>query len=194
MASIEIVEYQPRWVEEFTRIGAALRRELGAWARSIHHIGSTSVPGLAAKDLIDVQVSVAQLEISDEIRSAFDAAGFPIPPDAPNRDHVPSGLDDSPDNWAKAMARQRPGKRRVNVHVRAVGRPNQRYPLLFRDYLRVNTGAAATYGLIKRELAKLHPEDMDAYYDVKDPVCDLIMAAAEQWAHQHHWVSPATDA
>ena len=63
--------------------------------------------------------------------------------------------------------------RRVNLHVRVAGRANQRYPLLFRDYLRANAVAREAYAEVKRELARLHPADVDAYYAIKDPVCDI---------------------
>jgi GrpB-like predicted nucleotidyltransferase (UPF0157 family) len=73
------------------------------------------------------------------------------------------------------------------VHIRRHGAPNERYALLFRDYLRTSTGAAGSYALIKQELAARHSDDEDAYYAVKDPVCDLIMDAAERWATATDW-------
>jgi GrpB-like predicted nucleotidyltransferase (UPF0157 family) len=194
MVSIEIVPYRPDWPREFELIGAALRRGLGDRALAIHHIGSTSVPGLAAKDVIDVQVSLDSLDLDQEIRRAFGQAGFPVRPDAPPRDHLPLGTADRPGDWSKTMAGQRPGERRVHIHIRVAGRPNQRYPLLFGDYLRADPTARATCALIKTERAARHAEDIDAYYAVKDPVCDLIVAAAESWAHQQTWRVPPSDA
>ena len=78
-------------------------------------------------------------------------------------------------------------------HLRVAGRANERYPLLFRDYLRANPHASRSYGLIKRELASRFPDDPDAYYAVKDPVCDLIVDAAERWAVVSNWVVPPSD-
>jgi GrpB-like predicted nucleotidyltransferase (UPF0157 family) len=66
------------------------------------------------------------------------------------------------------------------------GRPNQRYPLLFRDYLRSHEAAAAAYAAVKRQLAGLTLET-GVYADVKDPVCDLIMVSAEEWAVRTGW-------
>ena len=68
--------------------------------------------------------------------------------------------------------------------MREVGRANQRYALLFRDHLRADARAAAAYERVKVALARLHPDDADAYYAVKDPVCDLVIHAAERWAAQ----------
>jgi GrpB-like predicted nucleotidyltransferase (UPF0157 family) len=89
--------------------------------------------------------------------------------------------------WAKLLFGQPQGRRRANVHVRIEGNPNQRYPLLFRDYLRAHPNSARSIELIKREIVKRHAEDVEAYYDIKDPVYDLIWDAAQEWAKQTHW-------
>lgn len=75
----------------------------------------------------------------------------------------------------------------VHVHVREAGRANQRYALLFRDYLRADARAADAYAAVKRALATAAPDDFDTYYAVKDPACDLIIAGAEQWAERTDW-------
>ena len=64
---------------------------------------------------------------------------------------------------------------------------------MFRDYLRAAPAAAAAYGRVKAALARLHPADQDAYYDVKDPVCDIIADAAERWAAATGYVPGPTD-
>jgi GrpB-like predicted nucleotidyltransferase (UPF0157 family) len=74
------------------------------------------------------------------------------------------------------------------------GRPNQLYALLFRDYLRVNWPTASAYANVKRELARHHPEDRDAYVLTKDPVCDLITVAAADWAARTSWAPGSSDA
>jgi GrpB-like predicted nucleotidyltransferase (UPF0157 family) len=83
--------------------------------------------------------------------------------------------------------REPPGYRRVNVHVRVVGQANQRYPLLFRDYLRAHPASARAYATLKKDLALLLPDDLDHYTDVKDAACDLIYFAAEAWAQTIGW-------
>ena len=79
------------------------------------------------------------------------------------------------------------GQRRANIHVRVAGNPNQRYPLLFRDYLRAHPNSARTVELIKRQIARYHADDVEAYYDIKDPVYDLIWDAAQDWARFTGW-------
>jgi GrpB-like predicted nucleotidyltransferase (UPF0157 family) len=177
---IKIVPYDAIWPGEFRRLGAPLREALGELAVRIDHIGSTAVPGLAAKDIIDVQVTVAALD-AGAIAAALTPLGYTLV--APmSADHVPPGRADPPEEWRKLYFRAPAGQRRTHLHVRQAGRANQRYALLCRDYLRADPSAAGAYRQIKEALARLHPDDSNAYYDVKDPVCDIIIAAAERWA------------
>ena len=183
---IVIEDYNPAWPTEFERLRAALQPILGPLATRIDHIGSTSVPGLGAKDVIDIQVTVR--ELGPEITRRFVQAGY-THCDAITHDHVPNGEDDTPALWAKLLFNEPRGERRANVHVRQAGNPNQRYPILFRDYLRAHPSSARTIERIKRELVKRHANDVDTYYDIKDPVYDLIWGAALEWAQHTGWQS-----
>ncbi len=187
---IQVLPYRPEWPQEFALFGARLRDALGALAVRIDHIGSTSVPGLAAKDVIDVQITVRALEPS--IEHTLRSAGY-IRLEDIWRDHVPPGAPEDEAQWVKWIFKQPDGQRRINVHIRVAGRLNQRYPLLFRDYLRAHPPVSQAYAQIKQALARLHPDDVEAYYDVKDPVCDIIMDGAEEWAAATHWEQGPTD-
>ena len=180
---IVIEKYNPSWPAEFERIRADLEQVLGPLALRIDHIGSTSVPGLGAKDIIDIQVTVATL--ADAIVEKLKRAGYAHKPFY--ADHVPKGEDSNPALWEKIYFVERPVERPAHIHIRKLGNLNQRYALLFRDYLRAHPKSAATIELIKRQLAKYHPEDWDAYYDIKDPVYDLIWDAAQEWAQMTKW-------
>ncbi len=189
--AIAIVPYDERWPAEFRRLGAVLRGALGPLAERIDHIGSTAVPGLAAKDVIDVQVTVAALDAA-AIATALAPLGY-TPYAGIARDHVPPGRDEAPAEWQKLYFLAPAGQRRTHLHVRQAGRANQRYALLFRDYLRAAPATAAGYAQVKVALARLHPEDQDVYYDVKDPVCDIIIDAAERWAAATGYVPGPSD-
>jgi GrpB-like predicted nucleotidyltransferase (UPF0157 family) len=176
---IVIHDYNPAWPQEFETIKADLEQILGALALRIDHIGSTSVAGLGAKDVIDIQVTVARLEPAIKLR--MKAAGYRHREHIAG-DHVPRGEDPNPALWQKLFFKQPEGRREANIHVRLEGNPNQRYALLFRDYLRAHPNAVQTVELIKRELARHLGHDIEAYYDIKDPVYDLIWEAAKDWA------------
>lgn len=181
---ILIKDYNPQWVADFETIRAALMELLGSRAVRIDHIGSTSVPGLGAKDVIDIQVTVR--ELSPKITQKLVNAGYEYWGNI-THDHVPSGEDENPKLWEKLLFSQRTGERRANIHVRVEGNPNQRYPLLFRDYLRAHPNSAHSIEVIKRAIAKYHADDIEAYYDIKDPVYDLIWDAAQEWARYTNW-------
>ena len=181
---IIISKYDPKWPQEFERIKSSLQEILGDLALRIDHIGSTSVPGLGAKDVIDIQVTVRELDPLIQRRLVRD--GYK-PWESIARDHVPQGEDEDPRRWEKLFFNQPEGERRANIHVRVEGKPNQIYPLLFRDYLRAHPNSAKSIELIKHEIAKRHANDLDAYYDIKDPVYDLIWDAALEWARYTSW-------
>lgn len=184
-----IVDADPTWPERFEQVGGLLRAALGDAARRIDHIGSTAVPGLPAKDIIDVQVTVDDLHVADRWLDEL-LPGLVRRP-AIVADHVPAEATTEQADWGK---RYWSNGSDLHVHVRAGGRANQRYALLFREYLRADTFAAGAYGDLKRALAAAAPDDWDAYYDVKDPACDLIIAGAEQWAARVRWAPPPSDA
>jgi GrpB-like predicted nucleotidyltransferase (UPF0157 family) len=191
MKIIEIVPYDENWPREFAEIAGLLRAALGEVALRIDHIGSTSVPGLAAKDVIDVQVTVRDFDAP--LEALLSPLGYIRRLDITG-DHLPPQVFGSASEWEKRYFQPPEGQRPTHLHVRAHARANQRYALLFRDYLRTHPVAAGAYAEIKRVLARYHPEDRDAYYDIKDPVCDVIWSAAEEWTRMTGWEPDPSDA
>lgn len=183
---IEIHPPRQSWVDDFTSLKQAIQRAAPAGA-AIHHIGSTAVPGLAAKDIIDIQVSVDALDLVNV--AALEEQGLKLR--AMATDHCPPGLDLAEGELKKLLFKST--GRPANIHIREKGRFNQRYPLLCRDFLRAHPTAAAAYGLIKQRLAGFFPENVDAYYDIKDPVFDIIMEGAYDWAKLTGWIEPPGD-
>ncbi|RYE57490.1 MAG: GrpB family protein [Hyphomicrobiales bacterium] len=185
--TIIISPAQASWPDEFQRLKAALL-PLAPAGTYAHHIGSTGVPGLAAKDIIDIQLTVGDLAAVDA--AAFVTAGYRK--GGHTSDHCPAGMDLPPTQLQKLLfIATHP--RRAHIHVRQRGNFNQRFPLICRDYLRSHPVSAAAYELIKQRLAGFFPEDQDAYYDIKDPVFDLIHDAAMGWALHSYWVEPPAD-
>jgi GrpB-like predicted nucleotidyltransferase (UPF0157 family) len=179
-----LVPYDPSWPDRYSVLRASIVREVGDELLGVDHIGSTSVPGLASKDVIDIQVTVASLEGVD---------GWPDAISTFARrdhftDHVPPGGSDGRDWEKRYWSSRRP---RAHMHVRVAGMANHRYPLLFRDYLRAHRDAAQAYERLKFGLAEVC-ENTAEYADVKDPVCDLIIQAAESWAVTIGWTPEIT--
>jgi GrpB-like predicted nucleotidyltransferase (UPF0157 family) len=176
----------PKWVERATVVIATLYGALGAEALRIDHVGSTAIPAMDAKDVLDIQVSVRDLVYAQE---RFDGPlhdlGFARAPNG-TRDHVPAGRGDDPAVWAKRFWARRGTGEDVNLHVRLSGSPNERLALLFRDWMCAHPQAVIAYSAIKRSLAAAVP-DLDTYAEVKDPIVDLVIVIAEEWAMETGW-------
>lgn len=177
---IIIVPYNIEWPTLFAELGARLRGALGATALRIDHIGSTSIPGLAAKPIIDVQVSVASFEPLDAYLLPMEKLGFVFRQNNPE--------------LTKRYFREQPGERRTHIHVRRAGSWWEQFPLLFRDYMRQNSDDAARYAALKYQLADLYRDDRRSYVDAKMPFIWEIMAKADKWGQSIGWLPGLTDA
>jgi GrpB-like predicted nucleotidyltransferase (UPF0157 family) len=89
--------------------------------------------------------------------------------------------------WAKRLWSRSSGPERINLHCRVAGSPNERLALLFRDWFRAHALAIPAYAHFKESLSSAVGDDMDLYTDVKDPVVDLVIAVAEEWAAVTGW-------
>ncbi len=187
-----ISAYDTRWPRRADALIAELRVALGPDALRIDHIGSTAIPGMDAKDLLDFQVSVADLELATgRFDGPLERMHFQRSPY--DRDHVPAGRADDPSVWTKRLwSRRDHADGDVNLHVRVAGSPNERVALLFRDWMRTHPEAIAPYGAFKRSVAARAP-DVDWYSEVKDPVVDLVVAVAEPWAAATGWNTGTVD-
>jgi dephospho-CoA kinase len=147
------VSADPTWADQADRIVNRLNTACGHRASRIDHIGPTAVPGVVARDVIDVQVTVASLEVADELADALTAVGYPkiaattgddVREDA--RSTV-AEFDHSDDTslWGKRIHASADPGRATNVHIRVQGWPNQQFALLFRDWLRADADVRAEY-------------------------------------------------
>ncbi len=181
-----VVPYRMEWQAESAELISVLNARLGDVAVRLDHIGSTAIPSMMSKNVIDLQVSVVDLEAATvAFHGPLSELGFQL--SHYRVDHVPAGRDDDPGEWEKRLwTRHSPSTTGVNLHVRRVGSPNERLALLFRDWFLAHPAAVPTYGAFKRSLAAV-VDDTGVYADVKDPVVDLVIVAAEDWAARTNW-------
>lgn len=185
------VSYDPDWPLLFGELQSELRLATGLDA--VFHIGSTAVPGLIAKPIIDMQLGVTSLGAFDP--GTLDAAGFDFAPEI-DRDDAPSGYPQAPEYWRKQYARRYvDGIRVAHLHIRQFDLPNFRLALLVRDFLRADLTVAEQYGKFKKRAAAVskhasEPGGSGAYLDLKDPFVALLIKLAETWAEQTQWTLP----
>jgi dephospho-CoA kinase len=153
---------------------ARVRRAAGDRALRVDHIGSTSVPGLAAKDVIDVQVVVPDLEVAGRVAEDLRDAGL-VRREGEWWDSAEDG-----GRLLKAMAMNADPGRPVNCHVRPEASPAWREALALRDRLRADPALAAEYERLKRRLASELHESIDAYAEAKTPFVRRVLAGADR--------------
>jgi GrpB-like predicted nucleotidyltransferase (UPF0157 family) len=178
--TIEIVSYDPTWPRLFRELGATLRGALGDVAVRIDHIGSTSVPGMAAKPIIDVQISVRSFQPLEAFKQPLERLGYVYRADNTER--------------TKRYFREPRGSRRTHIHVRPAGSFSEQWALLFRDYLRTQPEVVAEYIALKRRLAAQFPHNGAAYTDAKGPFLWEVIRRADGWAQAQGWMPGPTDA
>jgi GrpB-like predicted nucleotidyltransferase (UPF0157 family) len=177
---IEIVPYDPAWPERFGEVGHELRRALGPVAVRIDHIGSTAVPGLGGKRVLDVQISVADFDPLEAFKAPLEALGYVYRADNAER--------------TKRYFREPPGTPRRHIHVRRAGSFSEQFALMFRDYLRAAPDVAAKYEALKRSLADRHRTERRAYTEAKVPFFWEVIREADEWAQAHGWSPGPSDA
>lgn len=180
---VEPVDPDPSWPQQYERLAARVARAVGAAAVRLDHVGPTSVPGLAARDVIDVQLAVQSL---DEIpRFASDLASV--------------GFLSSPGEWSAGGAHGRtftsadPG-RPAHVHVREVGSAGYRDALLVRDWMRSEPNAAANHAASRRATSPSGNADRTEYADAEDGWSKGSLDPAARWAARTGWRVPTAAA
>lgn len=183
--TLTLVAGQPEWANRGARVSARVAAALAGRGVVVAHIGSTAVPGLLAKDVVDLQVGVRRLADADEpgFEAALNAAGY-LRTVANVQDHPhPAGAD--PTGWAKRYyGGQDPGCV-VHLHVREIGSPGYLFALAFRDWLRAEPGARADYTAHKLHLAERYAATSD-YAQAKEAWFAEAYPRVMAWARDHH--------
>ena len=174
-----MVPYRAAWAGEGALLAARLAVLLPN-AVCVQHIGSTSVPGLAAKDCIDLMVQVHDLKRAD-VAAVLERHGYRRRLEPWNQQETSFGTVCPKQAFAPA-----PRSRSCNVHVREHGGPNVRYALLFRDYLTADPAAARAWGQFKIRLAQSVTNLAD-YGQIKAPAQEMLIQSAQRWAQDQHW-------
>ena len=169
---VEVVRYRETWPRIFEAWRARLAEALGPTARRIEHVGSTAVPGLAAKPVVDLQVSVDDLDDEARYVPAIEGLGVPLR----------SRHDE--DRYFRPPASE---PRVVQIHVCTAGGAWERSHLLFRDYLRADAATRDAYGALKQRVAESYRAHRLAYTEAKTPFIREAMERAEAWADRTGW-------
>ena len=175
----QLVPYNTAWPDDARRIAKRIEMACGAKALRVDHIGSTAVPGMDAKDVIDIQVTVASLDVADDINDALANVGYP------RIDHITADIAHTGDPalWRKRIHCAADPGRPANIHVRVDGWPGQQFALLFRDWLTANPGVQEDYLAAKRQALSSAPD----YAVAKEPWFADAYQRAREWADTTGW-------
>jgi putative glutamine amidotransferase len=166
-----VADYDPAWPQAFEQEAAGIREALGPVAVRIEHVGSTAVPGLAAKPVIDIQISVERMVPRERFVSALETLGYTFVADPTDPDH-------------EYFKREIDGVRTHQIHVCPVGSVWERRHLAFRDHLRTHPEDSVRYAELKRRLAERHSNDVMAYVEAKTPFIAEIEGRAQDALEQ----------
>jgi GrpB-like predicted nucleotidyltransferase (UPF0157 family) len=160
---VNVVEYDPQWPELFSREQQRIQGILGDTALSVEHVGSTSVPGLAAKPIIDIDLAVPNSADESTYVPQLEAAGYLL-------------IIREPD-WHEHRLFKGPDTN-INLHVFSPGSPETHRHKVFRDWLRTHDDDRNLYARTKLDLASREWSDIRGYTDAKDDVIDAIYLRA----------------
>lgn len=167
--TVSVEPHDPGWASKFAAEAQRVRHALGGIVREVHHIGSTSVPNICAKPVIDMLVEVTSIDAVDTRNPSMHELGYEV-----KGEFGISGRR----YFRKDNAT---GVREYQVHVFGAYAPEVARHLAFRDYLRTHPAVAEQYSTLKQTLARKHPEDMDAYIDGKDRFIKDTVQVALAW-------------
>jgi GrpB-like predicted nucleotidyltransferase (UPF0157 family) len=178
MSSLLILEpHRESWKHGFESEAARIMAALGPTLQILHHIGSTSIPGIHAKPIIDILAEVESLECLDASRHAWEQLGYEVMGEfgIPGRRY-----------FRKSIA----GIRTHHVHAFSIGSPDLARHLAFRDFLRCHPPIAQEYSALKLSLANSCHGDIDAYMDGKDAFVKETERMALDWFAENERILP----
>jgi GrpB-like predicted nucleotidyltransferase (UPF0157 family) len=163
ITEVHLAEYDPNWPDMFKAESEIARELLGNTAVAIHHIGSTAVPGLVAKPIVDLMIEVSDLERVQSMTDEFKAAGYEV-------------LGESGIPGRHFITRNSAGQRTYDIHIFQTGHHEIEQMILFRDRMLENPAEAEAYSKLKRKLANQYQYDPVRYTQEKT---EFIVSAIE---------------
>ena len=169
MSKVEVVPHNPQWRDAFEAEAKHVAAALGENVVAIHHIGSTAIPNIYAKPVVDLLVEVRDITEADGQSSAMESLGYEVMGEygIPGRRYFRKDTGE--------------GIRTHNIHAFEAGSAEVERHLAFRDYMIAHPVDAQRYSELKRKLAEKHPQSMDGYMDGKDGFIKEIDRKAAQW-------------
>ncbi len=179
-------DYDEDWPHAAERAIGRISLALGERAPEIEHVGSTAVPGLPARDVIDIQIGVPQLKDADDPEFVRLLTELGFPRSEGNCMDQPKGQMPDPELWIKRFHGSSDPGRVVHLHIREMGSAGWQYALLYRDWLRSDADARADYLTMKQQLVE-SCADNDEYRSKKEPWFDEIWPRMLAWAKRTGW-------
>ena len=171
---IEVVDYDPVWIAAFEREASILNAIFGQRAIEVHHIGSTAVPGLDAKPIIDILVVLDHTDDINSFDRAMEDVGYRV-----RGECLDAPIPGTPGRFY--FTKETNGVRSHHVHVCAKDHGEIFDKLVFRDYLRAHSNKAAAYGELKRRIAAQYRFDNVGYMYAKDGFVKSTLIEARRW-------------
>ena len=172
--TIEVVQYDPAWIPAFEKEAAILNAIFGERVVDLQHIGSTAVPGLDAKPIIDILIVLDNTDDINSFDRAMEEAGYRV-----RGECLDAPVPGTPGRFY--FSKETNGVHSHHVHVCAKGHGEILDKLAFRDYLRAHSNMAAAYGEVKRRIAAEYRLDNIGYMRAKDGFVKSTLLEARRW-------------
>lgn len=165
---VEVVPHNPDWPRQFQQEAGRLAAVLENEIITVHHFGSTAIPDIPAKPVIDILVEVCDIERIDGFNGSLAKMGY-------------EAMGEFGINGRRFFRRHQDGRRTHHVHIYQVDNPEIARHLNFCDYMRAHPDEAAAYGRLKEQLARRFPEDMESYVAGKTDFVCAVERKAKAW-------------